>query len=65
MSSAAAVALLAGMNTVPATGASPATTPVVAVPSGGYADLVEKVMPAVVSVTVKRMPAAETVTGPR
>ncbi len=36
-----------------------------AAPSSGYADLVAKVMPAVVSVTVKRMPAAETVNGPR
>src|SRR5918996_1006046 len=64
MSSAAAVALLTGIHTGTATTTSPAT-PVVAAPWSGYADLVEKVMPAVVSVTVKRTPVAENVTGQR
>jgi serine protease Do len=64
MSSAAAVALLTGIHTGTATTTSP-VTPVVATTSPGYADLVEKVMPAVVSVTVKRTPAAENITGQR
>jgi serine protease Do len=56
LSSAAAVALLAGMSTgqtIPAT-----TTPIVAPIAGGYADVVERVMPAVVSVSVKRKAVA-------
>ena len=57
MSSAAAVALLTGIHTSTATTTSP-VTPIVAAPWSGYADLVEKVMPAVVSVTVERTPAA-------
>jgi serine protease Do len=64
MSSAAAVALLTGIHTGTATTTS-AVTPVVAVPSSGYADLVDKVMPAVVSVTVTRTAAPEAVIGPR
>jgi serine protease Do len=64
MSSAAAVALLTGIHT--STAATPApVTPIAAAPWSGYADLVEKVMPAVVSVTVERTAAPEMVTGPR
>jgi serine protease Do len=62
MSSAAAVALLTGIHSGTATTTSP-VTPIVATPWSGYADLVEKVMPAVVSVTVERAAAPETVTG--
>jgi serine protease Do len=64
MSSAAAVALLTGIHTGTATPPPPAA-PVVGTPSPGYADLIERVMPAVVSVTVKRTAGPETVTGPR
>jgi serine protease Do len=62
LSSVAAVAIVAGMNTGPATSAA-TTTPVVATPWPGYADLIERVMPAVVSVTVKRTAGPEAVTG--
>ena len=62
MSSAAAVALLTGIHTGTATTPAPAA-PVVGTPSPGYADLIERVMPAVVSVTVQRAAAPETVTG--
>jgi serine protease Do len=62
MSSAAAVALLTGIHTGTATTPAPAA-PVVGQPSPGYADLIERVMPAVVSVTVKRTASPETVTG--
>ena len=62
MSSAAAVALLTGIHTGTATTPTPAA-PVVGQPSPGYADLIERVMPAVVSVTVKRTASPETVTG--
>ena len=62
MSSAAAVALLTGIHTGTATTPAPAA-PVVGQPSPGYADLIEWVMPAVVSVTVKRTASPETVTG--
>jgi serine protease Do len=62
MSSAAAVALLTGIHTGTATTPAP-VTPIAAAPWSGYADLVEKVMPAVVSVTVERTPSVETVTG--
>jgi serine protease Do len=64
MSSAAAVALLTGIHTSTATTPAPAT-PIVAAPWSGYADLVEKVMPAVVSVTVERTQAPEAVIGQR
>jgi serine protease Do len=64
MSSAAAVALLTGIHTGTATTPAP-VTPIAAAPWSGYADLVEKVMPAVVSVTVERTAAPETVAGPR
>jgi hypothetical protein len=56
MSSAAAVALLTGIHTGTATTPAP-VTPIAAAPWSGYADLVEKVMPAVVSVTVERTAA--------
>jgi serine protease Do len=62
LSSVAAIAVVAGMNNVPATNAAPAT-PVVATPWPGYADLIEQVMPAVVSVTVTRTAGADAVTG--
>jgi serine protease Do len=64
MSSAAAVALLTGVHASTATTPAP-VTPIAAAPWSGYADLVAKVMPAVVSVTVERAAAPETVTGPR
>jgi serine protease Do len=64
MSSAAAVALLTGIHTGTATTPPPAA-PAVGQPSPGYADLIERVMPAVVSVTAKRTTSPETVTGPR
>jgi serine protease Do len=61
LSSVAAIAIVGGMNYVPASSAAP--KPVVATPWPGYADLIEKVMPAVVSVTVTRTAGAEAVTG--
>jgi serine protease Do len=64
MSSAAAVALLTGIHTSTATTPAPAT-PIAAAPWSGYADLVEKVMPAVVSVTVERTAAPDAVVGQR
>jgi serine protease Do len=64
MSSAAAVALLTGIHTSTATTPTP-VTPITAAPWSGYADLVEKVMPAVVSVTVERTQAPEAVIGQR
>jgi serine protease Do len=64
MSSAAAVALLTGIHGGTATTTSPAT-PVAAAPWSGYADLVEKVMPAVVSVTVERTAPPEALMGQR
>ena len=63
LSSAAAVAVLAGMSTGEATNAA-TTTPIVAPAWPGYADLIERVMPAVVSVTVKRKAAAEAIATP-
>jgi serine protease Do len=63
LSSAAAVAVLAGMSNGEATSAA-ATTPIVAPAWPGYADLIERVMPAVVSVTVKRKAATETIATP-
>jgi serine protease Do len=64
MSSAAAVALLTGIHSGTATTTSPAT-PIAAAPWSGYADLVEKVMPAVVSVTVERTAPPEALMGQR
>ncbi len=64
MSSAAVVALLTGIQTGTATTPTQ-TTPVVAPLSNGYADVVAKVMPAVVSVTVKRVATPQTVAGSR
>ncbi len=63
LSSAAAVAVLAGMSTGEATSPAP-TTPIVAPAWPGYADLIDRVMPAVVSVTVKRKAAMETIATP-
>jgi serine protease Do len=62
LSSVAAIAIVAGMNNVPSTSAA-SPTPVVATPWPGYADLIEQVMPAVVSVTVTRTAGPEAVTG--
>ncbi|MEM7021514.1 MAG: Do family serine endopeptidase [Pseudomonadota bacterium] len=62
LSSAAAVAIVAGLNTGKATSAA-STTPIVATPWPGYADLIERVMPAVVSVTVQRAPRAAPTSG--
>jgi serine protease Do len=64
MSSATAVALLTSIHTSTAATPAPAT-PIVAAPWSGYADLVQKVMPAVVSVTVERRAAPEAVVGQR
>jgi serine protease Do len=63
MSSAAAVALLTGIHTGTATTTAPVKPAAVGAPWSGYADLVEKVMPAVVSVTVERTAPPEAVTG--
>ena len=59
LSSAAVGALAVGMNPVQSVDAqTAATTPVVATPWPGYADLIEQIMPAVVTVTTTReMPA--------
>jgi serine protease Do len=68
LSSAAVGALAVGMTSVEAQNPPVATAPVlqnVAPAWQGYADLVEKVMPAVVSVTTKRNPSNELVGGPR
>ena len=55
LSSAAVGALAVGMNPVPSVDARTATTtPVVATPWPGYADLIEQIMPAVVTVTTTR-----------
>jgi serine protease Do len=62
LSSVAAIAVVAGMNNVPSTSAA-SPTPVVATPWPGYADLIEQVMPAVVSVTVTRTAPPEAATG--
>ncbi len=64
MSSAAAVALLTGIHTSTATTPAPAA-PAAGAVSPGYADLIERVMPAVVSVTVKRSASPEMATGPQ
>ena len=52
LSSAAAIGLLVGMNAVPASYADTAT-PLAAAPWAGYADLIEEIMPSVVTVTTK------------
>jgi len=59
LSSAAVGALVVGMNPIPSVDAQTArATPVVATPWPGYADLIEQIMPAVVTVTTERdMPA--------
>jgi serine protease Do len=65
LSSAAVGALAVGMNPVPSVDAQTATTaPVVATPWPGYADLIEKIMPAVVTVTTTREMPAQLMAGP-
>jgi serine protease Do len=53
LSSVAAIALLAGMNSSQPSQAAPAT-PVYGTPWTGYADLIEQVMPSVVAITATR-----------
>ena len=65
LSSAAVGALAVGMNPVPSVDAQTATTtPVVATPWPGYADLIEQIMPAVVTVTTTREMPAQLMAGP-
>jgi serine protease Do len=65
LSSAAVGALAVGMNPVPSVDAQTATTtPAVAAPWPGYADLIEDIMPAVVTVTTTREMPAQLMTGP-
>jgi len=52
LSSVAAIGLLVGMNAVPTSHAETAT-PLTAAPWAGYADLIEQIMPSVVTVTTK------------
>ena len=52
LSSAAAIGLLAGINAVPTSHAE-TPTPLAAAPWAGYADLIEQIMPSVVTVTTK------------
>jgi len=52
LSSAAAIGLLVGLNAVPASHAE-TPTPLTAAPWAGYADLIEEIMPSVVTVTTK------------
>ena len=52
LSSAAAIGLLVGLNAVPASHAD-TPTPLTAAPWAGYADLIEEIMPSVVTVTTK------------
>ncbi len=52
LSSAAAIGLLVGVNAVPTSHAETAT-PLAAAPWEGYADLIERIMPSVVTVTTK------------
>jgi len=52
LSSAAAIGLLVGINAVPTSHAETAT-PLAAAPWAGYADLIEQIMPSVVTVTTK------------
>jgi serine protease Do len=55
LSSAATIGLLVGMNALPPAGAAnPAPAAAAAAPWHGYADLVERIMPAVVTVTTTR-----------
>ncbi|MGI9502715.1 MAG: trypsin-like peptidase domain-containing protein, partial [Geminicoccaceae bacterium] len=58
--SVAALGLLVGMNAVPTSHAETAT-PLTAAPWAGYADLIEQIMPSVVTVTTKVKRDAETV----
>ncbi len=52
LSSAAAIGLLVGINAVPASHAETAT-PLISAPWAGYADLIEQIMPSVVTVSTK------------
>jgi len=65
LSSAAVGALAVGMGPVPSVDARTATTtPVVATPWPGYADVIEQIMPAVVTVTTNREMPAQPMAGP-
>jgi serine protease Do len=65
LSSAAVGALAVGMNPIPSVDAQTArVTPVVATPWPGYADLIEEIMPAVVTVTTTREMPAQLMAGP-
>jgi serine protease Do len=57
LSSAAVIGLMVGLNSGSPTTAAAATVPAVSAPWAGYADLVEKVMPSVVSITVTHQPS--------
>ncbi len=60
LSSAAAIGLLVGINAVPASRAeTPTPAPLTAAPWVGYADLVESIMPSVVTVTTSTKQRAE------
>jgi serine protease Do len=52
LSSAAVIGLMVGLNSDPQTAVAAANVPVAAAPWAGYADLVQKVMPSVVQITV-------------
>ena len=62
--SAAAIGLLVGINAVPTSHAETAT-PLAAAPWAGYADLIEQIMPSVVTVTTKVIRDADRVSGDR
>ncbi|MGI9418737.1 MAG: Do family serine endopeptidase [Geminicoccaceae bacterium] len=64
LSSVAALGLLAGINAVPSSHAETAT-PLAAAPWAGYADLIEQIMPSVVTVTTKVAASADRVSDDR
>ena len=64
LSSAAAIGLLVGINAVPTSHAETAT-PLTSAPWAGYADLIEEIMPSVVTVATKVEREAGPVSGPR
>jgi len=57
LSSAAVIGLMVGLNSGSPTTAVAATAPAISAPWAGYADLVEQVMPSVVSITVTHQPS--------
>lgn len=65
LSSTAAIALLVGINVAPPSqAAGPLPAPVAAAPWSGYADLVERVMPAVVTITATHTERADRIADP-